>query len=110
MNQKTFNMLLGSSNNSNLLDTASCDGPVKFHRIINKFFSVDLPKQQVKKKEEVEVNDDEVDETSKTSKNVLLCVLQPRFQVTLLPPEAQAAPYRPSDGGPRAMSRTRWCW
>ena len=49
MNQKTFNTLLGSSNNSNLLDTASCDGPIKFHRIINKFFSVD-----------------EVDETSKT--------------------------------------------
>ena len=68
MNQKTFNTLLGSSNNSNLLDTASCVGPVKFHRIINKFFSVDLPKQQVKKKEEVEVNDDEVDETSKTGK------------------------------------------
>ena len=66
MNQKTFNTLLESSNNSNLLDTASCVGPVKFHRIINKFFSVDLPKQQVKKKEEVEVNDDEVDETSKT--------------------------------------------
>ena len=66
MNQKTFNTLLGSSNNSNLLDTASCDGPVKFHRIINKFFSVDLPKQQAKKEEEVEVKDDEVDETNDT--------------------------------------------
>ena len=67
MNQKTFNTLLGSSNNSNLLDTASCDGPVKFHRIINKFFSLDLPKQQqVKKEEEVEVKEDEVDETNDT--------------------------------------------
>merc|ERR1712013_333995 len=31
--------------------------------------------------------------------NVLLCVLQPRLQVALLLPEAQAAPHQPRDGG-----------
>ena len=62
--QKTFNTLLASTNNS-LLDTASCDGPVKFHRIINKFFSVDFPKQ-AKREEEMEVKEDEVDETNET--------------------------------------------
>ena len=61
---KTFNTLLASTNNS-LLDTASCDGPVKFHRIINKFFSVDFPKQ-AKREEEMEVKEDEVDETNET--------------------------------------------
>ena len=62
--QKTFNTLLASTNNS-LLDTASCDGPVKFHRIINKFFSVDFPKQ-AKREEEAEVKEDETDETGET--------------------------------------------
>ena len=61
---KTFNTLLASTNNS-LLDTASCDGPVKFHRIINKFFSVDFPKQ-AKREEETEVKEDEADETNET--------------------------------------------
>ena len=27
-----------------LLETAACDGPVKFHRIVNKFFNVDFNK------------------------------------------------------------------
>jgi len=29
-----------------LLETAACDGPVKFHRIVNKFFSVDFNKSE----------------------------------------------------------------
>ena len=61
---KTLNTLLASTNNS-LLDTASCDGPVKFHRIINKFFSVDFPKQ-AKREEATEVKEDETDETNET--------------------------------------------
>ena len=28
-----------------LLDTAACDGPVKFHRVPNKYFSVDVENQ-----------------------------------------------------------------
>ena len=59
VNQKTFNTLLGSSNNSNLLDTASCDGPVKFHRIINKFFSVDFPKQAKREEEKARKKEEE---------------------------------------------------
>ena len=54
-----------------LLDTASCDGPVKFHRILNKCFSVELPKQQtpaqLQKDEEIEVTkEDESDESNDT--------------------------------------------
>ena len=47
---------------NSLLDTAACDGPVKFHRIVNKFFSVDLPtkpKGQEKKEEEAEGKEEE---------------------------------------------------
>jgi hypothetical protein len=54
-----------------LLDTASCDGPVKFHRIVNKFF--DLPKQTAvaatkAKDEELEVKgeDEQSDESNDT--------------------------------------------
>ena len=65
--QKTFNTLLAAGTSNSLLDTASCDGPVKFHRIINKFFSVDFPKQAKREQEDTEVKEDEKeDETNET--------------------------------------------
>lgn len=48
-----------------LLDTASCDGPVKFHRILNKFFSVDY-QSQTKGEDELENKEDESDESNDT--------------------------------------------
>ena len=37
-----------------LLETAACDGPVKFHRVVNKYFAVDLKQSMVPSAEETQ--------------------------------------------------------
>ena len=36
------------------METAACDGPVKFHRVVNKYFAVDLKQSMVPSAEETQ--------------------------------------------------------
>ena len=53
-----------------MLETAACDGPVKFHRIVNKYFSVDIKTTadgKLSENDNVDDDDDKDDDSAAES-------------------------------------------